>query len=96
MSKFILFEFKCDSCNKRFDDLVQPDKHDTPCPVCETVSRRVISSPHFDMRMGVDPDFSTMASKWDKMHQQGRKVDEKRAEEHGPDAWGADGADVRR
>jgi putative FmdB family regulatory protein len=96
MSKFMVFEFYCEDCNKIFDGFVKPDKHEESCPNCKAMCHRVVSSPRLDMRMGVDPDFSTMADKWDKMHNQGRKIDEKRAEEHGPDSWGADGADVRR
>lgn len=96
MSKYMTFEFYCNSCKTVFDGFVKPDKHEESCPICGTVSKRVVSAPRLDMRMGVDPAFSTMADKWDRMHDQGRKVDEKRAEEHGPDSWGADGADVRR
>jgi putative FmdB family regulatory protein len=96
MSKYMVFEFYCDNCENMFDGFVKPDKHQLACPECKGMAHRVISSPRLDPKMGVDPAFSTMADRWDKTHRQGRKVDEKRAEEHGPDSWGADGADVRR
>jgi putative FmdB family regulatory protein len=96
MSKFMPFDFRCESCGFKFEEWVKPDKHVAPCPECSAISIRLASTARFPIAMGVDTSMPTMADKWAKMHEQGRKADEKRAEDHGPDSWGSDGADVRR
>lgn len=98
MSKLMPFDWRCTSaqCGIRFEEWSTPDKHEHSCPECGTLGKRLVSAPRFPISMGVDPALPTMADKWQRMHEKGRKVDERRSEEHGPDAWGADGADVRR
>jgi putative FmdB family regulatory protein len=97
MSKLISFEFECPCCNQIHEALVRPDVRERTCPACQSPNAvRIISAPRISMRMGVDPSNPSMAAKWARMHEQAKKVDEKRARDNGPGAWGADGADVRR
>jgi putative FmdB family regulatory protein len=98
MSKLIVYDFKCPCCNTVFERMVHSDKHTYVCPECQSPdAKRQISAPRFDIRMGVDPTGNpTMGDKWARMHTQARKVEDKRARDHGPSAWGSDGADVRR
>lgn len=96
MSKLMLFDFEC-ACGNTFDDLVRPDEHSAPCPKCGKDAKRQISAPHFDIRMGCDPYGSpTMGDKWARMHQQAKRIDEKRVRDHGPGEWGSPGADIQR
>jgi hypothetical protein len=37
-----------------------------------------------------------MADRWAKVREQRKAVEERREREHGPDSWGASGADVTR
>jgi putative FmdB family regulatory protein len=98
MSKLILFEFQCPCCDLLFDDLVHPDVKTHVCPECQSPhAKRVLSAPHFDIRMGLDPTGNpTMAAKWARQHEQARKVEKQRERDHGPGVWGAEGADIRR
>ena len=91
-----VFEFQC-PCGNIFDDLVQPDVKTLACPKCKRDSKRILSAPRFDIRMGVDPVGNpTMGAKWARQHEQTRKIEEKRARDNGPGVWGSNGADVRR
>jgi putative FmdB family regulatory protein len=93
----MVFEFQCSSCNHIFDDLVQSTVHACPCPKCQKQSKRILSAPRFDIRMGVDPTGNpTMGRKWARQHEQTRKIEEKRARDNGPGVWGSNGADIRR
>lgn len=96
MSKLILFDFECPNGHS-YDDLVQPDVHQAPCPTCGQEGTRQVSAPRFDPRMGIDATgFPTMGDKWARVRKQRKIVEERRAAEHGPDRWGASGADVIR
>lgn len=93
MSKFMLFEFRCPSCNKKFDAMVKPDIREAPCTNCGTTGKRVISTPRLDPRMGLDPDFATMGDKWARIREQRAKIEKKHYKEHGTDMTpGADTA----
>lgn len=95
--KLILFDFRCQQCSSVFDDLVKPDVFEAPCPECGGNGTRLVSKPRIDPRMGLDPDgFPTMGDKWAQVRAQRKKVEERREREHGPDSWGASGADVIR
>ena len=92
----MVFEFECE-CGEIFDDLVQSSVRECPCPKCQKNAKRILSAPRFDIRMGVDPTGNpTMGRKWARQHEQSRKIEEKRARDNGPGAWGSNGADVRR
>jgi len=96
--KLMMFDFICPCCDLEFDDLVEPSTKMHTCPKCQCPhAKRVISPPHFSIRMGTDPTGNpTMARKWARMHEQSRKIEDKRARDHGPNAWGSNGADIRR
>lgn len=90
MSKFISFDFRCESCGV-WEDMVKPDVFVAPCPACGKDSNRIISGTRLDPRMGVDPDFATMADKWAKQRTKRAKIDRAHYKEHGTDrAYGAD------
>lgn len=95
---FRSFEFQCPCCDLIFDDLVQPHEMTHACPKCQSPhAKRILSAPRFDIRMGIDAVGNpTMGAKWARQHEQARKVEEKRARDNGPGAWGSNGADVRR
>jgi hypothetical protein len=95
--KWIMFDWVCDTCGEEYSDLAKPDTHQQMHDLCGGMAKRILSAPHFDIRMGVDPTGNpTMARKWARQHEQSRKIEEKRAREHGPNAWGSNGADIRR
>lgn len=94
MSKFILFDFECQSCQHVFDDMVKPDVHSAPCPRCAGDSKRLISAPRLDPRMGLDlAGNPTMAAKWEKIRKDRAKREAQHYKEHGTDMTpGADTA----
>lgn len=95
--KLMMFEWQCNKCRREFSDLAQPDVKRLRHEGCGGMSKRLISAPHFDIRMGIDPTGNpTMAAKWARQHEQARKIEDRRARDHGPGAWGSNGADVRR
>lgn len=97
MSKFILYEWRCEDCGTKFSDLAKPEVQSVTHEGCGGTAPRVLSSGHIDPRLGVDPDgFPTMADKWARTHRQRAKVEEKKARDHGPNAFGSSGADVSR
>ena len=98
MSKLICFEFECPCCNKIHEVLVHSDVRKRTCPHCQSPdAERIISAPRLSMRMGLDATGNpSMGAKWARMHERAKHIDEKRARDNGPGAWGADGADVRR
>lgn len=70
MSKLIMFDWGCDNGHE-FEELVKPDTLEMECPQCGAIAKRLISPVRSDWRkMGVDPDFPTAASKWEKMQRQ--------------------------
>lgn len=85
MSKLIFFDFRCTACDHKFDDLVKPDVFELPCPECDAIANRTISTPRFDPAMGLDPDFSTFGDKWVKTNKQKTKQDKEFYERHGVD-----------
>lgn len=62
----LIFTFQC-SKGHETDEYVTTTTRQITCPECGEKSFRLISSPHFPARMGVDPDMPTMADKWAKM-----------------------------
>ena len=84
MSKYMFFDFRCTSCGIKFEGFVKPDVLETPCD-CGGTATRTISAPRIDPRMGIDPDFKTMADKWSKLRQQRAKSDKAHYERHGTD-----------
>lgn len=86
MSKLILYDFRCTKCAHKFDGLVNSDVMSLPCPECTADSNRLISTPRFDPRMGLDPEGNpTMADKWAKTRNQRARIERQHYKEHGTD-----------
>lgn len=84
MAKLILFEFRCTSCEHKFDDLVKSDVQQTPCPNCSGTGERLVSAPRLDPKMGVDAEGNpTMGDKWAKIRRQQAQIEKKHYKEHG-------------
>lgn len=86
MAKFLFFDFRCQSevCKHKFTDMVKPDVFQAACPECGGESKRLISAPRLDPRLGLDPEsFPTMGDKWAKKHRQRRRIEDERAAKHG-------------
>ncbi len=64
----ILYDYRCPNCGGVFEALNSMTKrHCAVCPSCDSISTRFTrTAPTIDPRMGVDPDFPTMAKRWDK------------------------------
>jgi putative FmdB family regulatory protein len=75
MSKLILFEYECPSCNLAFEELAKYE--DTvKCPQCESEANRQISAGHLDWKLGVQSSsFPTLADKWAKMQREKARTD---------------------
>jgi putative FmdB family regulatory protein len=87
MSKFILFDFRCLSCNNVFDDMVKPNVYEAPCPECGSSNvTRLMSAPRLDPRMGLDPEGNpTMGDKWAKIRKDRARQEKAHYEKHGTD-----------
>lgn len=85
MAKAILYDWRCLSCDTKYDALVKSDVFNHPCPECGGDSKRLISTPHFDPKMGLDPDFGTFGDKWAKKNKQKVEQDKKFHKDHGVD-----------
>lgn len=85
MSKLILYDWRCQSCNTKFEAFAKMAVLNHACPECGADSKRLISAPHFDPKMGLDPDFSTFGDKWAKKNKQKTEQDKKFHEAHGAD-----------
>lgn len=82
--KLILYDFRCKTCDHKFDDMVKSDVFQLPCPECGSEAKRLISTPRLDPRMGLDPEGNpTMGDKWAKVREQRAKIEKKHYEEHG-------------
>lgn len=79
----ILYEWRCKDCSHKFDKFAKMDVKTTDCPVCGKEAKRLISTPRFDPKLGLDPAFGTMADKWEKTYMSGVRAANKRRDEHG-------------
>lgn len=60
-----LYEYLCPSCGHEFEEFNSiEDRAKEQCPSCTSIAEVQISAPHFDPRIGLDPDFPTFADKW--------------------------------
>lgn len=75
-----MYEYCCPDCGSITSRLVEEDDRKTPqlCDNCGSLANYVVSAPHFDYRMGLDPVGNpTMGDKWARMHEEaGRKAKE--------------------
>jgi putative FmdB family regulatory protein len=83
MSKFMYFDFRCLTCEHRFEDFVKPDVN-PPCPECQSATDRLISTPRIELG-GMDADFPSAYDKWEKTNKQKTAIDRKFFKEHGED-----------
>ena len=84
MAKLILYDFRCQHCEHRFDDLVHSNVYETPCPKCNHNATRLISTPRLDPRMGLDPVGNpTMGARWARIRKQRAQIEKKHYKEHG-------------
>ena len=85
MSKLILYDWRCQSCNTKFEALEKMVTVGRDCPECGGVAKRLISAPRLDPRMGLDPSNPTAAAKWERTNKQKTEQDKKFFRDHGVD-----------
>jgi putative FmdB family regulatory protein len=81
----ILYSYSCPSCEQDFDEFapLAECSRAAPCPSCGGFSPRKITFPTIDPRLGVDPDFPTLADKWARTHHSRSLHEKKKEREHG-------------
>ncbi len=84
MSKFMYFDFRCESCGNVAEAFVKPDVKTMSCPNCGGSTKRMISSPTIALS-GTDPAFTTAYDKWERVQKNKRKIDSKHYADHGYD-----------
>ena len=85
MSKFTLYDWLCQSCDLKFEQLEKPDVYTTECPDCTGHAKRLISSPRLDPKMGLDPSNPSAYERWARVNKQKTEQDKKFFEKHGVD-----------
>lgn len=76
MSKLMMFDFECSTCEKVFEDLVSADTQTLPCPSCKGTACRLVAAPRIDwLHMGLDPAFPSAYEKWGDAKTQHHKTD---------------------
>lgn len=80
-----MYEWRCKDCSHKYDELAKSDVKVGVCPECGAESKRLISTPNFDPKMGLDPDFSTFGDKWARTTRQKSNQDKKFYDDHGVD-----------
>ena len=79
--KLILYEWRCRSCDTKFDEMTYSDVRTCECPECGGEADRLLSAGHIDPRLGIDPAFATMRDKWARTQEQhAREAYRRRAE----------------
>lgn len=84
MSKLILFDFLCPT-HGLFEDLVNPDIHQVPCPRCKANASRQISPVRIDKydmatQSGATP---TSIDHFERLHRERRAIEDKNHSNHG-------------
>ena len=85
MSKLILYDWRCQSCDTKYEALAKSDIKIGACPECGADSKRLISTPRLDPKMGLDPSNPTAYDKWERKNRQKVEQDKKFYKEHGAD-----------
>jgi putative FmdB family regulatory protein len=80
----ILHDYACE-CGHKFEDLVERDRRDSvTCPSCGGPTKRQLSAPRLDTRLGVDAaSFPTLGDRWVRNRKQRQRIEEARKREHG-------------
>lgn len=86
----MLFDFECPE-HGLFEDLVNPDIRQAPCPRCGLTASRQLSAARIDhMKMAVSSSASPESIiKFDRAHRQQKAKEERCEREHGPMEYGA-------
>lgn len=80
-----MFEWRCHSCDTKFDALVKPDVKVHACPECGADSKRLISAGTRPFSNGRDPSMPTDYDRWERMNKQKQQQDKDFHKEHGSD-----------
>ena len=80
-----MYEWRCLSCELKYSTLAKSDVKVGTCPECGADSKRLISAPNFDPKMGLDPDFKKASAEWERKNKQKVAQDKKFYKEHGAD-----------
>jgi putative FmdB family regulatory protein len=94
MSKLIMFDFECEMCGKRFEDLVPATWPAQNCPACGFQAKKLISPVRInklDMAMSGSASPESV-NYFDKVHRERKAIEDKKYHEHG-DYGSAAGAD---
>lgn len=80
----MLYDFVC-TCGLEFEEFVYSGEREATCPNCHSAAARKFPSPRIDklgmsMQVGATP---TSIDYFDKLHQQQRKIEERKHEDHG-------------
>lgn len=79
-----MFDFECPE-HGRFEDLVQPDVREAPCPKCTLSAPRQLSAfriNHMEMAVSASASPESLI-KWERAHLQQKAKEEKQYREHG-------------
>lgn len=69
---YIMYDFRCQDCDTKFEALVQPSEHEVTCRECGSIATRLISAP----RAKLDPisgDFPGATLRWERQHEAAAK-----------------------
>lgn len=79
MSKFILFDFQCKSCERTHEAMTKPGEYWSRCPHCGGNAQRILSSVRIDhSRMALSASASPGSiAHFDRLHQMQRAKEER-------------------
>ena len=84
-----MFDFECQSCNAKFEDLIQPDERTTVCPKCGATASRVISPVRIDrLSLALQEGFPGAADYFDRVHRERKAIEERSEANHGEGDYG--------
>lgn len=93
MSKLLMFDFKCASCDVTFEDLVQSEIRQLECPKCGATACRQISPVRLDYTgMATQEGFPSAADHFSRTHRERKAIEDRSYREHG-DYGAAAGSD---
>ena len=77
--KYITFDFRCTTCDLKFEQMVKQGIKQLPCPACGSDAKRLISTPTLNPRM------ESRHNIWVKQNRQKINQDKKFYKDHGED-----------
>lgn len=91
----MLYDYRCTKCGHEFEDERTVEKrHTSKCPECGKKAKKVIlRAPDLDPRLGVSPDFPSMARKWERKQ---RMKAAGKIRDHNNTAYGTDDEQMDR